>query len=72
MNGGSDAGTAQRLKNLLHPYRQGACPVRVAYRNREAEAEIVLPEEWRLRLDDALLESLAEWLSPDNVKVVYA
>ncbi|HNH35630.1 MAG TPA: DNA polymerase III subunit alpha [Rhodocyclaceae bacterium] len=71
MNGGSDAGAAQRLKSLLHPYRQGGCQVRVAYRNREAEAEIVLPEEWRLRLDDALLASLSEWLSPENVQVVY-
>ena len=46
--------------------------MRVAYRNRDAEAEIVLSEQWRLRLDDALLASLAEWLSPENVQVVYA
>ncbi len=72
VNGGADAAAAQRLKTLVLPYRQGECPVRVAYRNRDAEAEIVLSELWRLRLYDALLASLAEWLSPENVQVVYA
>jgi DNA polymerase-3 subunit alpha len=69
MNGQADA---RRLQALLAPYRNGACPVRVAYRNGQAEAEIPLPEGWRVRLDDALLASLAEWLSPDNVRVIYS
>ncbi|MDD5250887.1 MAG: DNA polymerase III subunit alpha [Rhodocyclaceae bacterium] len=65
------ADAAERLKALLAPYRSGACPVRLAYRNGEAEAELTLPEAWRVRLDDALLLSLAGWLSADGVKVLY-
>jgi DNA polymerase-3 subunit alpha len=72
MNGGTVSGDARRLQALLAPYRHGACPVHLAYRNGEAEAEIPLPETWRVRLDDALLTALAEWLSPANVKVIYA
>jgi len=74
MNGGTRAGDAQRLQTLLAPHRgtgNGGCPVRLRYRNGEAEAEIPLPESWRVSLDDKLLDALADWLSADNVKVVY-
>ena len=69
MNGQADA---KRLQALLAPFRDGPCPVRVAYRNGNAAAEMSLSDAWRVRLDDALLASLNEWLSPDNVKVVYS
>jgi DNA polymerase-3 subunit alpha len=74
MNGGTRAGDAQRLQTILAPYRRaaGACPVRLSYRNGEAETELTLPENWRVTLDDALLASLNEWLTPANVKVVYS
>ncbi len=74
MNGGTRPGDARRLQTILNPYRRGSaggCPVRIAYRNGEAEAELPLPDEWRVSLDDALLDSLRDWLSPDNVKVIY-
>jgi DNA polymerase-3 subunit alpha len=71
LNGGSRAESAERLKALLAPYRSGVCPVRLAYRNGSAEAELALPDAWRVRLDDALLVSLADWLSAENVKVLY-
>ena len=71
LNGGSRAETAARLQTLLSPYRSGGCPVRLCYRNADAAAELMLPESWRVRLDDALLNGLSEWLSPDNVKVLY-
>ncbi len=69
MNGGSDA---RRLHDLLQPYRNGACPVRLAYGNADATADLPLPEAWRVRLDDALLAGLGEWLKPENVKVLYS
>ena len=68
MNGGSDA---KRLQALLSPFRNGPCPVRLAYRNGDATAELPLPENWRVRLDDALIKGLADWLAPENVKVIY-
>jgi len=72
LNGGSRAETAGKLQALLAPYRSGGCPVRLCYRNTDAAAELLLPESWRVRLDDGLLDGLAEWLSPDNVKVIYS
>jgi DNA polymerase-3 subunit alpha len=72
MNGKSDA---HRLQALLAPYRaagNGACPVRVAYRNNDAAAELTLPDAWRVRLDDTLLTGLREWLTPENIRIVYA
>ena len=78
LNGGSSPATAARLRTLLSPYRctertaDGACPVRIQYRNAEAETELSLPESWRVRLDDSLLASLADWLSTDNVRVIYS
>jgi DNA polymerase III subunit alpha len=72
MNGETKAGDARKLQAILSPYRSGACPVRLSYRNGAAEAEIPLPDGWRVNLDDALLALLGEWLSPANVKVVYS
>ena len=72
MNGHSIEGRyAEKLRTLLTPYRNGACPVRVAYRNHEAEVELGLSDAWRIRLEDELLISLKEWLKPENVKVIY-
>ncbi|OHC66288.1 MAG: DNA polymerase III subunit alpha [Rhodocyclales bacterium GWA2_65_19] len=68
MNGGSDA---RRLQALLAPFRNGPCPVRLSYRNGDAAAELPLPESWRVRLDDALIKGLADWLKPENVEVLY-
>ncbi|MEW6165226.1 MAG: DNA polymerase III subunit alpha [Pseudomonadota bacterium] len=73
LNGGSNGATAARLRQLLSPYRavDGACPVRLCYRNTEAETELTLPDAWRVRLEDSLLAELHDWLAPENVRVVY-
>jgi len=74
MNGeASSAGAAgsAKLKTLLEPYRQGQCAVEVRYRNGGASVEMQLGDNWRVNLDDALLQSLNEWLKPENVEVVY-
>ncbi len=31
----------------------------------------MLSEDWRVNLDDALIEQLRDWLAPENVQVVY-
>ncbi|HRD35044.1 MAG TPA: DNA polymerase III subunit alpha [Rhodocyclaceae bacterium] len=69
--GGATA-TAERLQGLLAPFRNGDCPIRVRYRNAVAEADLPLGEGWRIRPDDALLESLREWLPAEAVELVYA
>ncbi|MBV2235586.1 MAG: DNA polymerase III subunit alpha, partial [Sterolibacterium sp.] len=71
MNGHSNA---EQLRSLLSPYRasSNACPVRLAYRNDDAEVQLGLSDAWRVRLEDDLLTRLHDWLSPENVQVVYA
>ncbi len=68
MNGGADA---RRLKALLAPFGPGPASVRVRYRNADAECELLLGDAARVRLDDALIAGLHEWLTPDNVEIVY-
>ena len=64
---------AQRLQSLLAPYREaGACPVRVTYRNGDAEADLTLPDAWRVRLGGAPPASPARWPSPQNVPGPYS
>ena len=67
----SGSAAAARLKDLLTPYRNGSCPVRVCYHNGAVSCEMRLGEDWRVRPDDALMRSLREWLRPENVQVVY-
>ena len=67
-NGGS---SGAKLKDLLAPYRSGRCPVSVVYANRGASCEIDLGDAWRVNPHEELIQSLREWLSPENVRVVY-
>jgi DNA polymerase-3 subunit alpha len=60
-----------RLRDVLAPYRSGTCPVSIVYSNRGASCEIDLGEQWRVNLHDDLIRSLSEWLSPENVRIVY-
>ena len=74
MNGqasSAGASSSAKLKSLLEPYRNGQCSVEVRYRNGGASVEMQLGDNWRVSLDDALLQSLSEWLRPENVEVVY-
>ena len=68
---GGPVAAAGKLQTLLEPFREGGCPIRVTYRNAAAEAELPFGDGWRVRLDDALLESLREWLPGEAVVVVY-
>ena len=69
LNGGS---SGQKLKDLLAPFRPGPCPVAIEYSNGAATCEIRLSEEWSVNPADNLVQSLAEWVSPPNVEIVYA
>ena len=68
MNGEANS---QKLKQMLAPYRSGACPVAIDYRNGTARCELWLGDEWRITPDDRLVRSLREWLKPENVQFVY-
>ena len=63
----------QHVHALLAPFRREAsCPICLSYSNDEATADLRLPESWQVRLEDALLDGLSEYLNAENVKVVYA
>ncbi|MCX7901507.1 MAG: DNA polymerase III subunit alpha [Burkholderiaceae bacterium] len=56
-----------RLKHALAPYRVDSgngestgCRIVLAYRNCEGAAELALPDEWRVRPEEALLEELRQ------------
>src|SRR5574341_119482 len=72
MNGGADA---KRLQQVLAPYRasgNGACQVVVSYGNGKGACEVVLGENWRVRPDSKLISDLGEWLTPQNVELVFS
>ncbi|MBA2689352.1 MAG: DNA polymerase III subunit alpha, partial [Burkholderiales bacterium] len=67
-NGQANAG---RLAEVLKPYLGGTCRVRINYRNAAAVCDLELGESKRVRLSETLIESLAEWLQPENVRIEY-
>jgi DNA polymerase III subunit alpha len=68
INGQADSA---KLKSLLTQYSGGSCAVSIRYRNAAGECDIRLPDEYRVRISEPLLHSLNEWLSEQNVQVVY-
>ena len=66
-------GSGRKLAELLAPYKvqDGGCPVWVDYHNPSARCRVRLGEDWRVRLDDRLIESLGDWLKPEAVSVIY-
>jgi DNA polymerase-3 subunit alpha len=69
----AQANGGRKLAELLAPYKaqEGGCPVWVEYRTPGASCRVRLGEDWRVRLDDRLLESLGGWLKPEAVNVIY-
>ncbi|MSP86119.1 MAG: DNA polymerase III subunit alpha [Methylotenera sp.] len=73
-NGQADA---VKLKALLKPYckiasdEQRGCAVKVEYHNQTSKVELMLGNEWRVDLHEELIASLTQWLSRDNVKILY-
>ena len=59
------------LKEILKRYRDGTIPVKVMYSGSTGDAEIDLGHEWRVRPEDSLFKDLGEWLTPEDVSLVY-
>jgi len=70
-NSMQDAGAITRLKQLLQPFSNGKCRVRISYRNNTAICDMDLGDKWRIHLTDKLLESLKNTLGHDNVLIEY-
>ncbi len=61
-----------RLKEVLSPYRDGKCPVVIAYRNESGCTQLRLGEEWKVTLHDDLLCDLQKTLGQTSARVAYA
>lgn len=74
LNGNADA---QRLRQLLNPFRaepeNGVPGVAVELRLKQDNfwCTVRLGEDWRVRMADAMLEQLNEWVTPDAVEINY-
>ena len=72
--GGARA-AASRLQDMLAAYRgdaeAGGCPVRLSYRNGRAQGDLPFGGNWRVRLEEPLLEQLRDWLSAESVEILY-
>ncbi len=72
MNGQADS---ERLRRTLSPHlapnQPGACSVLIHYDNGEAVVDVPLPEQWRVRISEPLIQSLHDWLTEPNVVVLY-
>lgn len=62
---------SEKLRNLLTPYQSGDCPVHIAYRHASVKAQLVLGESWKIVPEDALIQTLREWLGLDAVVLEY-
>jgi len=68
INGQADSA---RLKSILTQYGGGQCHVAIRYRTAQAECDIRLPENCKVKVSAPLLDSLNQWLDEKNVEVVY-
>ena len=72
MNGQADS---SKLRNKLAPHlapnQANSCPILIRYNNGTATVDVPLPEHWRVRVSEDLLQSLYEWLTPENVDLQY-
>jgi len=64
-------GLVDELKRALKPATPGSCPVHIRYDAGAAQADIVLGPEWKVVLDNGLLESLAGLAGADRVRLIY-
>ena len=73
-NGQSDA---NKLREILKPYcghpQQDLkrCRVKIDYHNEKGHVELLLGQDWQVNLHDELLDGLTQWLSEENVKILY-
>jgi DNA polymerase-3 subunit alpha len=73
-NGQSDA---LKLREILKPYcgalqnSHKRCLVKIDYHSEKGHVELMLGKDWQVDLHDELLDGLSQWLSEENVKILY-
>jgi DNA polymerase III subunit alpha len=57
----------EQITEIMTPYQQGTCPVRISYNNGKALGDIALGEQWLMAPEDDLLHKLREMFGNENV-----
>ncbi|WP_448564672.1 DNA polymerase III subunit alpha [Thalassotalea ganghwensis] len=60
-----------KLAQVLTPYKDGTCPVRVFYQTEEAQAMLELGVQWRVTPEDKLLYQVKALLGDENVALQF-
>ncbi len=60
-----------QFNQVLTPYKEGTCPVRVFYQRQEAQAMLELGVQWRISPTDSLLHELKTLLGDDNIALQF-
>ena len=72
MNGEADSGKLRQiLSKHLALNQPDSCVINIRYNNGVGVVPITLPDRWRVRVTDPLLEDLYAWLKPANVDLEY-
>jgi len=56
-----------QLADIMLPFRDGSCPVRINYQSSTASGEIMLGEHWAVSPEDDLLHKLRELLGNNGI-----
>ncbi|HHO68647.1 MAG TPA: DNA polymerase III subunit alpha, partial [Gammaproteobacteria bacterium] len=62
-------GFVRSLADVLEPFCEGSCPVRISYTGDGARAQMTLGEKWRVHPTDELLHRLRELAGEERVRV---
>lgn len=61
----------EQFEQVLTPYKEGTCPIRVFYRREEASCMLELGVQWRVTPADKLLYELKTLLGDDSVTLQF-
>jgi len=61
----------EQMTEIMTPYQQGTCPVRISYNNGKALGDIALGEQWLMAPEDDLLHKLREMFGNENVHLKF-
>ncbi|HHH47695.1 MAG TPA: DNA polymerase III subunit alpha, partial [Gammaproteobacteria bacterium] len=64
-------GFVQDLAQVLMPFREGRCTVRVEYHRPDAQAQLTFGPDWRVRPTDELLRRITELAGEGSVRIEY-
>ncbi|QSX41874.1 DNA polymerase III subunit alpha [Shewanella cyperi] len=60
-----------KFAELVGPWRQGAVPMLINYRQAQASGQFRLGDDWRVNPSDELVLALQTLLGPDKVRIVF-